>query len=68
MVHLEEGFRRIGVATYWVAILLGILVFFGTGNVLFACSACFGVIILFHIALYVVKGFIKQSDGPGDKD
>jgi len=71
-MNLEEGFRRIGIATYWVAIMLGIIAFFATRSlalgVLLGVLVALVVIILFHIAIYVMKGFIKQSDEGKDKD
>lgn len=68
-MNLEEGFRRIGVATYWVALVIGILAFFGTGNLLFALLLGIAVIILFHIIAYVMKGFLLNvRDEEKDKD
>jgi hypothetical protein len=68
MMNLEEGFRRIGKATYWIALIIGILALFGTGNLLFAFLIGFAVIMLFHITAYVMKGFLKESDEGKDKD
>ena len=67
-MNLEEGFRRIGIATYWLAIILGIVALFGTGNLLFAFLVGIAVIILFHIGVYVTKGFMKENDGGKNKD
>lgn len=67
-MNLEEGFRRVGVATYWIAVMLALLAFFGTANLLFAFLVGLAVIILFHIGIYVVKGFIKQAGTQKKKD
>ena len=67
-MHLKEGYRRIGVATYLVAIMLGIVAFSAAGNLVFATFVGLAVILLFHIGVYVAKGFMKQSDKEKDKD
>lgn len=62
MMNFEEGFRRIGIATYWLAIIFGIIALCGTFNWFFALLVGFSVIILFHIGIYVAKGFMRESD------
>ena len=59
-MNLDEGFRRIGIAVYLVVIIFGLLALFATGNIIFAAAVGVAVIILFHIVLYVLKGFVKQ--------
>lgn len=59
-MNIDEGFRRIGIAVYLVAIIFGLLALLGTGNLIFAGLAALVVLILFHIVLYVLKGFVKQ--------
>ena len=66
-MNLEEGFRRIGVATYLLAIVLAMVAFFGTGSLLLASVVVLAVIIIFHITIYVAKGFLKEKGNGSDK-
>lgn len=70
-MNLEEGFRKIGVVTIWVAVILGILLFVA-GEFVLGISIAVGIILagfgLLYVVAYVIRGFMKQSDEGKDKD
>ena len=71
MMNFEEGFRRIGVVTICVGVILGIMLFAAGEFVLgflFAVGVIFVGFVLLYVAAYVIKGFMKQSDEEKDKD
>jgi hypothetical protein len=71
MMNLEEGFRRIGIVTVWVAVILGTLLFVA-GEFILGFVIAIGVIfvgfVILYVVAYVIKGFMKQSDEEKDKD
>ena len=71
MMNFEEGFRRIGIVTIWVAVILGILLFVA-GEFVLGISIAIGIILagfgLLYVVAYVIRGFMKQSDEGKDKD
>ena len=70
-MNLPEGFRRIGIVTIWVAVILGILLFVA-GEFVLGISIAVGIILagfgLLYVVAYVIRGFMKQSDEGKDKD
>jgi len=70
-MNLEEGFRKIGVVTIWVAVILGILLF-AVGKPTLGIVIAVGVILvnfgLLYVVAYVIKGFMKPSDENKDKE
>lgn len=70
-MNFEEGFRRIGVVTLWIAVILAI-VLFAAGEFILGTWIAEAIILigfgLLYVMAYVIKGFMKQSDKGKDKD
>jgi len=64
-MNYEEGFRRIGAASFLVALVVGIMASLPFGLLTpkaLAVGVVFfgGTVIIFRIGLYVVKGFVER--------
>jgi len=70
-MNLEEGFRKIGIVTVCIGVILGIMLFAAGEFVLgflIAVGVIFAGFVLLYVAAYVIKGFMKQNDEEKDKD
>jgi len=70
-MNFEEGFHRIGIVVFAIALVLGIPIFIA-GDPGAAIAITVGVLLvgygLLYAAAYVTKGFMKKTDESKNED
>ena len=66
-MNLEEGFRRMGIVVHVVALMTAIGALFLSQNPLFTAVSWLSVYIVFHLAMYVARGFVMPKRKANEK-
>ncbi|HUT28585.1 MAG TPA: hypothetical protein VMX13_02250 [Sedimentisphaerales bacterium] len=71
MMNFEEGFRRIGIAIICLSALAGLVAAMVGGlmaGMLVAVANLAASYLLLLLTAYVIKGFLKETDKPENKE